>query len=104
MMENNKKKYPEKYNEIENYSEKDVKEFIKFILERYPYTGYQEGIFDIEQEMDKRPGPFLVSLHQNYHPDNYPKNDDSEKDIFCLMSFIDSKITNFKTIIIQIKN
>ena len=95
MMENNKKKYPEKYNEIENYSEKDVKEFIKFILERYPYTGYQEGIFDIEQEMDKRPGPFLVSLHQNYHPDNYPKNDDSEKDIFCLMSFIDSKITNF---------
>ena len=35
-----------------------------------------------------------MGLHKNYHPDNYPKNNDEEKVKFCIMSVIDSKITN----------
>ena len=93
LIEKNKKKYPQKYKDIENNFKEKPNIFIKFILEKYPYKNYQKDEFNIDEEMKNRPGPFLCSLHQKHHPDNYPKNNETEKDIFCLMSFIDSKIS-----------
>ena len=93
MIEKNRKKYPSKYKEIEDKSKKQINTFIKFILEKYPYKDYKKDEFNIDDEIEKRIGPFLLTLHQSYHPDNYPKNNESERDFFCLMSFIDSKIT-----------
>ncbi len=94
MIENKRKKYPEIFKEIEEKSKKKPIEFIKFILEKHPYEGYIIGEFNFDDELKRRPGPFLLGLHKNYHPDNYPKNNEQEKVKFCIMSVIDSKITN----------
>ena len=68
-------------------------DFIKFVLDKYPYHGYQK-IDDIESKFKKSPTSFIRKLVIKYHPDRYPKNTQNEKNIYVIIHEISSILNN----------
>ena len=71
-------------------------EFIKFILEKHPYEGYDK---DKEQrDFDKYNLGLVNYLLQKYHPDNYSlKGGEEEKLKYCINHEIERKLNNLYT-------
>ena len=71
-------------------------EFIKFILEKHPYKGYDK---DKEQrDFDKYNLGLVNYLLQKYHPDNYSlKGGEEEKLNYCIYHEIERKLNNLYT-------
>ena len=71
-------------------------EFIKFILEKHPYEGYDK---DKEQrDFDKYNLGLVNYLLQKYHPDNYSlKGGEEEKLNYCIYHEIERKFNNLYT-------
>ncbi len=68
-------------------------DFIKFILEKYPYKGYKKND-DIDAKFKKNPSSYIQSLVIKYHPDRYPKNTEEEKKKFVIIHEISAILNN----------
>ena len=68
-------------------------DFIKFILEKYPYIRYKKTD-DIEAKFNKNPLSYIRSLVIKYHPDRYPKNTEEEKKKFVIIHEIYAILNN----------
>ena len=78
-------------------------DFIKFVLDKYPYHGYQK-IDDIESKFKKSPTSFIRKLVIKYHPDRYPKNTQNEKNIYVIIHEISSILNNMYVYYDELKN
>ena len=93
-----KKKYKEIFDLIENKYNKKINnfEFIKFILEKYPYDDYEKDKQKKRDLFSQESQELLQFLMAKYHPDNYNNNDDNEESQlkFCIIEVIDSYLNN----------
>ena len=95
--ENIKTKYKDKFDEIDekfNKRTNDI-EFINFVLEKYPYTQYEQNknnnIIDFKKESQE----LLNFLRNKYHPDQYELKEDNEEEQlkYCIIEYIESMLT-----------
>ena len=99
MRENMRRKYKVKFDELETKfnTKRNKKEFIDFILEKYPYNDYEkdkkEGKikFSVKQEQE-----FLKFLIPKYHPDRYEYSSDNEQSQlkYCIVEKIEAYLNN----------
>ena len=99
MRENMRRKYKVKFDELETKfnTKRNKKEFIDFILEKYPYNDYEKDkkerkkIPSVEQEQE-----FLKFLIPKYHPDRYEYSSDNEQSQlkYCIVEKIESYLNN----------
>ena len=90
-------KYKDKFNEIEKKfnEKKSDKQFIEFILEKYPYKGYNhhkiQDIYFEEKEQE-----LLLALRSKYHPDQYKYSEEDEQSQFqfFIIEIIESYLNN----------
>ena len=68
-------------------------DFIKFVLDKYPYKGYKKTD-DIETKFKKNPLSYIRSLVVKYHPDRYPKNTEEDKKKFVIIHEISAILNN----------
>ena len=78
-------------------------DFIKFILEKYPYKGYKKTD-DIETKFNKNPLSYIRTLVTKYHPDRYPKNTEEEKKKFVIIHEISAILNNMYVYYDELKN
>jgi hypothetical protein len=78
---------------LQEKAEKSHLEFIKYILEKYPYKGYKKNE-DIESKFNKNKLSFIRSLVVKYHPDRYPKVTEEEKKKFVIIHEISAILNN----------
>ena len=97
MRENMRNQFRNDFDELETKfnKKKNNKEFIEFVLKKYPYKGYENDKkskkidFSKEQEL-------LQFLRSKYHPDQYDYTVDDEKSqkIYCIVELIESYLNN----------
>ena len=56
------------------YNKRDILDFIKYILNKYPYKGYKE-YENLEREYNNNKQSFIHDLFKKYHPDIYSMED-----------------------------
>ncbi len=78
---------------LQEKAEKSHLEFIKYILEKYPYKDYKE-IKDLESKFNKNKKNFVRSLVIKYHPDRYPKVTEEEQKKFVIIHEISAILNN----------
>ena len=98
-IENNKKNYKSSIDELDKKYEnsrkkKEPMEFINFIIEKYPYIGYDstKGLLNLNFEK------ILEEIFPKYHPDNYLGRDDFEiyNEIYVLLVKIEGDLKKNK--------
>ena len=93
-----KSQYGDIFNEIERQfnKKKSNYDFIKFILDKHPYKGYEK---DKENPILKKYSLELVNfLLDKYHPDNYSfTGDNTTKLQYCIVHEITKKLNNIYT-------
>ena len=91
-----KAKYRDKFEEIdEKFNKKESGlDFIKFILEKYPYPQYEKDKNNNEQDFSKESQELIKFLVSKYHPDEYELNDNDEnKQLnFCIVEYIEAML------------
>ena len=94
--ENIKTKYKDKFDELDVKFNKRTSniEFITFVLEKYPYTQYEQDknnkIIDFKKESQE----LLNFLRKKYHPDQYELKEDNEEEQlkYCIIEYIESML------------
>ena len=100
--DNIRNKYRDDFYEIEEKfnKKKNNNEFIQFILDKYPYKGYENDKKSIKKDYPEEQ-ELLQFLRSKYHPDQYEiifGNEQSEK-LYCIVEKIESYLNNmFETI------
>jgi hypothetical protein len=98
-IQNNKKNYKSSIDELNKIFEnskkkKEPMEFINFIIEKYPYSGYDatKGLLNLNFEK------ILEEIFPKYHPDNYLGRDDFEiyNEIYVLLVKIEGDLKKNK--------
>ena len=91
-----KAKYRDKFEEIdEKFNKKESGlDFIKFILEKYPYPQYEKDKNNNEQDFSKESQELIKFLVSKYHLDEYELNDNDEnKQLnFCIVEYIEAML------------
>ena len=86
-------KYKDKFDEVEKkFNEKTSnKQFIEFIIEKYPYKGYKNDKICYEKEQE-----LLQELRGKYHPDQYKYSEEDEQSQFqyFIIELIESYLNN----------
>ena len=89
-----KKKYKEKFDEIDSKfaKKKNNLEFINYILTIKPYPKYEEDKENKKYDFTKDTQDLKLYLQSQYHPDKYPYSmDDEESQLnYCLIEVIES--------------
>ena len=93
--------YKEQFDEIDNEfkkakKNKNIKEFIQYILKTVPYEGYEE---DKVLKNKKKEDELINYLCEKYHPNNYQltENQNDEKQLrYCKIEYIDSLLNSLK--------
>ena len=89
-------KYEDIFNEIDNKfnKKKEPIDFIKFILEKYPYNDYESDKNKNGENFFEKYSLVLVNyLLEKYQPDNFPHNGDEEIKLkYCIVNEIFQKI------------
>ena len=87
------KKYKDKFDEVDKVfnEKKNNKQFIEFILKKYPFKGYKNEKMDYSKEQE-----LLLYLRGKYHPDQYKYNNDDENSQFqyFIIQLIESYLNN----------
>ena len=94
-----KKEKPQIFEEIEKYNNHYPNiEFIKLIIEKYPYKGYNpnENILTEYQENNIE---CLKKLCQKYHPDRYKKKTYEEREFYIIICTISPILNHFYSIL-----
>ncbi len=89
--------------ELHDRADKSHIDFIKFILEKYPYKGYKKTD-DIDAKFKKNPSSYIRSLVIKYHPDRYPKNSEEEKNTYVIVHEISAILNNLYVYYDELKN
>ena len=89
--------------ELHDRADKSHIDFIKFILEKYPYKGYKKTD-DIDAKFNKNPLSYIRNLVVKYHPDRYPKNTEEEKKKFVIIHEISAILNNIYVYYDELKN
>ena len=96
MREKIKKKYKEKFDEIDKEFVKrnNNLEFINYILKKKPYNGYEEDKKNNKINFNQESQELVKYLQVRYHPNNYSYNNEDEKSQldYCLIEYIMSYI------------
>ena len=89
-----KTKYKDKFDEIDEKFNKRGSDldFIKFILEKYPYPQYENDKNKNEVDFSNESQELLNFLIKKYHPDEYQlSKDDEELQLkFCIVEYIEA--------------
>jgi hypothetical protein len=95
-----KEKYKQDFTELERKfnkcNKKNQKEFIDFILEKYPYKDYKEDLKDKKINTSEINQELLQNLRGKYHPDQYkysPEDENSQL-LFCIVEVIEAYFNN----------
>ena len=99
MREKIEREYKEKFEELETKfnTKRENKEFIDFILLKYPYNGYENDKNNKKLNFSKNQEQELLKfLRPKYHPDNYEYSSDNEQSQlkFCIVEKIESYLNN----------
>ena len=92
-----KEKFKSKFSELESkFNKKKNKEFIDFILQKYPYKDYQEDIKNKRIDTSKINQDLLQYLRGKYHPDQYEHSSEDENSqfLYCIVEVIESYLNN----------
>ena len=89
-----KKEIEEDLKTIDNYFNSGKQRFIDYILEEYPYDGYDKNTRPIQYKWDivERDLNLIEFLIGKYKPDNYPKRTKEEKKRYKIMVNIAQKL------------
>ena len=79
----------------EKYDRNNILNFIKYILKKYPYKGY-EKIDNLESEFNIDKKSFIKNLCIRYHPDLYPQNTKEEKILYKIINTIASLLNDYR--------
>ena len=95
-----KEKYKQHFTELERKfnkcNKKNPKEFIDFILQKYPYKDYEEDLKDNKIDTSKIDQKLLDYLRGKYHPDQYEYSSEDENSqlLFCIVEVIEANFNN----------
>ena len=80
---------------LDNYFNRENKmDFINYILEEWPYNGYNKFIRNSYYDWDTPNKELIEFLSNKYHPDSYPKNTQEEIYKYKIMENITQKLNN----------
>ena len=90
-----KEKYKSKFSELESkFNKKKNKEFIDFILEKYPYKDYQEDKKSKRIDTSKINQELLQYLRGKYHTYQYFSEEENSQFLYCIEEIIESYLNN----------
>ena len=76
------------------YSQGDKREFIKYILDNYPYKGYDKNTRPSCYNWETVNKELISFLANQYHPDSYPQNTQEEKIKYMIIENISKKLNS----------
>ena len=92
MRERIKKKYKKEFDEIDNKFtdyKNNPKEFIKYILKKRPYNGYEEDQKNNKPDLNQNIEEIVNYLCGKYQPDNYSSGNNEKTELdFCIVEYI----------------
>jgi hypothetical protein len=92
-----KETHRKEFDEIDNkFNKKEKKEFIEFILEKYPYPDYQKDK-DNGRDFKKENAELYKFLFEKYQPETPAKQNEETMFKFCIANEISKKLSNLLT-------
>jgi hypothetical protein len=96
MREKHKQDFAELEKKFNKCNKKNQKEFIDFILQKYPYKDYKEDLQDKKINTSKINQELLQYLRGKYFPDRYEHSPEDENSqlLFCIIEVIEAYFNN----------